>query len=474
MTFEPPKSKQSQPVSSTQHFDGADPSSTTATPTSASTVRTTWNLDYTNVAGTHDKIPQRTSEDELVAELKVAPNHGMPKMLRGVNLAKSGGVGLGTVEVPKGDGYVSAALDFAKRKDFVIQVDVYPAASSRDASEVAVAKQKIAAVVWSELQSRGDYEAIAAEVTKTFKSWIPDKEIAVSLKPTAKPSTKSLSADKVKYSASKDTAFGVTVNLGEKVDHSDTSTVTGNSEHGKSKTHSKGVSLDTSVDQQHQVDESTKYAQEKLGKMSETIQEMFRHIKTDMEGADSDTRKEWSNEVTWTAGVGEKNEKNEKTPPDGKSQDDDKPGVAQRIFEGVRSGLGWFVSKAASAAKRIPLLSSALSFAGDLWGTVSGRASISRASTTSNKTSDGAKQTQSATSSAERSDFDTLATEFTRSFKKETESKISDLVKTHVGTLIKNEDLDADSDKRAKTVSTTTTHLSHELGKPTLEVTELE
>jgi hypothetical protein len=104
-----------------------------------------WNVDYQNVAGqTKGKLPDRYGDDQLIVkELKIDPDgKEKPRKLKGGNMAESGNVYLGQVTVPKGSGQVTAAVQYAQKKDFDVALEVAPLPSGKEGKKLLDAKAK--------------------------------------------------------------------------------------------------------------------------------------------------------------------------------------------------------------------------------------------------------------------------------------------------------------------------------------------
>ena len=87
-------------------------------------VHTQWFVDYATVAGTSTKIPQRKDTQLIVEELKIFPKAAdYAKVLKGGNMAKSGAVSLGGVDVARGAGDVSASVRYSPKSGMTRKAD---------------------------------------------------------------------------------------------------------------------------------------------------------------------------------------------------------------------------------------------------------------------------------------------------------------------------------------------------------------
>ena len=457
----------------------ADPAA--AAPASNSVV-TTWYVDYNVPGGKTKSLPERKGDDQMIVDqLKIDSNNRGPKdkpvILQGGNAAHAGRVYLGEARVPTGPGEVSAAVRYAKRSDFKIEVSLSPPAKT--AAEKAVLKQAQADVntfVIGEIDSRGDYDVIAAEAQTKYQSQFEGKVLKVVVAPLGARShaTEQLSAQAAEFNAQGDSTYAALIDPTGAQDTSVGWTSNETDEQGDGSTGGVGTRATVEVGDSTKVALKNKIVTEFQSSLKTNVETIFKNIQQQVD-SDSDTHaKPHEESVTWKLGL-----EPDKDGKGGKDGDDKKPdagggGIVDKLEGLVSTGAKWIYNKGKGMVKKIPIISDALSLAGSLWDGLVGRGKIERDSTTTDGKTDTDSHSHTHTGGTEITSLVSIASELTKKMITETSTEVERAVSTKVGLEVSTNAQVSKSSKKAGSHGASGTVVTHEVGKPQVLIKKLK
>jgi hypothetical protein len=428
--------------------------------TSPHSVETYWYVDYHQLAGNYARNPYRMGDDQMVVEhLKIMPDVDGAQILHGGNAASSGQVLLGEAQIPASTGQVSAAIRYAKRASFKLDVSLDGKLTAADNKQLAAVRAEMRDKLDDMLLTRGDYEAIRTELEATYADRFPDHKLSVKLQPGgSKSSGTTFTAAAGTYDASKATKFLVTIDPGQAEKHETQYSKTTVEDRGTAVHDSSSVTStnDTTVhDSKETVDEIVaKFEDAYRTNVQKTFSEIVEAARNASEVKESDL----SHNVTWKLGLNPKQEDKqaaEKAAPAKKS------GVLGKIWSGVKTATGYVLK---AGGKMVKVGKALFELGGDLVGVISGRGWFAResvdGSTTRDSRTDGSANKQTDQESSITTIAEDVVTAFTSSHKEDLKSEITAHVQ--VSTTQGSGTDETDKTTTSKTVSGSET--THELG----------
>ncbi|HEX3759260.1 MAG TPA: DUF4157 domain-containing protein [Kofleriaceae bacterium] len=444
------------------------------------TVGTTWYVDYNVPGGKTKSLPERKGDDQMIVDqLKIDSNNRGPKdkptILQGGNAAHAGRVYLGQATVPKGPGEVSAAVRYAKRSDFKVEVSLSPPAKT--AAEKAALKQTQADVntfVMGEIDSRGDYDQIAAEAQTQYQSQFEGKTLKVSVTPLGVKShaTEQLSAQAAEFNAQGDSTYAALIDPTGTQDTSVGWTSNESNEEGDGSSGGVGTKSSVEAGDSTKVALKTKIVTEFQRSLKTNVETIFKGIQQQVD-ADTDTHtKPHEESVTWKVGI--EPDKGEKKDGDDDKKDSGGGGIVDKLEGLVSSGAKWIYNKGKGLVKKIPLVGDALSLAGSLWDGIVGRGKIEHDSTTTDGKTDTDSHSHTHTGGTEITSLASIATELTQKMITETSNEVERAVSTKVGLEVSTSAQVSKSSKKAGSHGASGTVVTHEVGKPQVLIKKLK
>ena len=442
----------------------------TSASTPGSDVNTRWWVDYESVGATTTRLPDRYGDDQLIVDsLKIHPDGAIQsKELKGGNMARSGRVYLGNAPVPRGNGQVSAAVRYAKKRSFRVLVDLQPAT----AAQRTAARQEAIKLVSEQLEDRGDYAAIASEVQTMLSERYPSKALTVNIEPLARgQAAKSYTVDPAAYAVDADARFSVLIDPIGKQDTSRTHTQNVSSEEGAAESDQDAIRSTTEVSKGDEQARVTRLFESYQQSLSHNVQNIFKFMQREMDQKLDEHESSHSKTVEWTLGVGPAKEKK-----DSKDGDEPKssPGVADKIKNGLKKGLKasgkWLYSK---LKKRFPMLG-ALEIAGDLWDGISARGSVQRKGTETNSSKHTTGNPQTHETLKEVQELSTVADSLSAQIIEESTESVKQQIATRIGSEVSTTKKVDASKKKTINTSTSGTVVTHEVGQPRVVIKKLD
>jgi hypothetical protein len=452
----------------------------------ADMVTTTWYVDYNVPGGKTRSLPERKGDDQMIVDqLKVDSNNRGPKdkpvLLHGGNAAHSGRVYLGEASVPKGSGEVSAAVRYAKRSEFKIEVTLDPPAKA--GAEKALLKQTQADVntfVMGLIDSRGDYDQIAAEAQTQYAPQFAGKTLKVTVKPLGAKSVASeqLSAQAAEFNATGDSTYAALIDPTGTQDTSVGWTSNESSEEGDGSSGGVGTKSTVEVGDSTRVALKSRIVTEFQSSLKTNVETIFKNIQSQVDADTTNHAKTHEDAVTWKVGIDpakEKKDGDDKDKKDGdKKKDDDGGGILDKIKGVVTSGAKWVYNKAKGAVMKIPIVGDGLSLLGDLWDGISGRGKVERDSTTTDGNSSGGSHTGTHTDGTEITSLTSIGTELTKKMITETATEVERIVSKKVGIEVTTNAQVSKSNKKTGSKGASGTVVTHEVGKPQVLIKKIK
>lgn len=459
--------------SRTQHFGqdeipGAAPANSSKP--ASDLVQTRWLVDYESVGGKSTKLPDRYGDDQMIVdELKIRPNNGASEKLRGGNMATSGDVVLGTAAIAKGEGRVSAAVRYAKKRSFDVKLTLHPAGTAAERKLLADTRKEIRALALEMVQDRGDYKGIASELQTQFADRFPDKTLTIELDPLARGQASTLyAADGAEYTADKDSTFAVLVEPGAQRSDSTAYSRTEGGEVGELESDQSSVKSTSDVATRTKEADKAQVIASFKSSLSKRVEQAFKSVEDKAVSATDQTTKIEGEDVKWTVGVDPAKEKKDGEPkPSG-------GGITDTIKSKLRSVGNWVLRKGKGLAKRFSFLATGLDLIGSLWGGLTARGRISRESTDSDSTSHTKGTGTTDRNAQEVTSLSGIATDMTNSMQSLVEHDVEKEVSARLGTEV-SATKKSDASKKStvsRTVSGTT--VTNEVGQPRLTVKKLD
>lgn len=392
-----------------------------------------WNVDYQDTAGkTKGKMHDRYGDDQMIVkELKIDPDgKEKPRKLRGGNMAVSGDVYLGQVTVPKGSGKVTAAIQYAKKKDFTVTLDVSP--KPKGAALQAATKQAQEAVMSMIEDGRGDYDAMAKEVEEDLDlaSRFEGASVKVLIKPLGKSKPGELYvADGAAYNVDANSEWAALVDPTGSSTNAVTWSTSSTEDNKSGESEEDGSKVHADVDTSTKVTEAEKFITSFKESVSTNVQTMVKDIEQTIIKADNDKHTTHEKDVTWKVGMSPK-DKDEKAD---KGKSSGGGGALGWLAKKVSSPFKWIYNKGKGLVKKIPIIGDALDIAGDIWGFIKGNVKIERDSTGKDSTTEGSNTSVQVSGAREITDMSTIATELTEQFTTETSKQVETMVSTKFG-----------------------------------------
>src|SRR5262249_36879580 len=277
--------------------------------------------------------------------------------------AKAGRVYLGDAAIPKGSGEVSAAVRYAKRSEFKIEVTLDPPA--KGGAEKTALKQTQAdvnAYVMGEIDSRGDYDVIAAEAQAKFAAQYAGKTLKVTVQAVGAKghATEQLAAQAAEFNVTGDSTYVALIDPTGSQDTSVGWTSNESTEEGDGSSGGVGTKTTVEVGDSTKVAQKTKIITEFQSSLKTNVDTIFKHIESQVDADTTNSAKNHEDKVEWKIGIDPAKEKKD---GDDKKKDgggDSGGGVLDKIKSAVKTGAKWLYNKGKSAVKKIPIIGDGL------------------------------------------------------------------------------------------------------------------
>lgn len=436
-----------------------------------------WNVDYQDTAGkTKGKMHDRYGDDQLIVkELKIDPDgKEKPRKLNGGNMAASGDVYLGQVTVPKGSGKVTAAVHYAKKKDFKVDVQVTPspkgAAGTKLLNEARKQAQEAAMAMIND-EGRGDYDAMAKDVETDLASTFEGSSVKVTIQPLGKSKAGELYvADGAAYTVDGDSEWAALIDPTGSSTNAVAWSTSSTEDQKSGESEEDGAKIHSDVDTSSKVKEAEKFISSFKSSISTNVQHMVKNIEEAIVKADSNETKTETDSTTWTVGIEPKKDGDKGTKPAPTSGG----GILDKIKKGIKGGAKWLYNKGKGLVKKIPIVGTALDVAGDLWDTLTGRVKIERKSIDETSTAKGSGSSVELKGMLEIDDMSSIATALINEFTTETSKEVETAVSTKFGVELSKVKKKDSSAGKSQTKGASGSTVTVETGQPKVFIKRLK
>ncbi len=445
---------------------GAAPASAAPATPAADRVHTQWYVEYEAVAGKRSRSPARTPEDQLVVdELKIVPNGSSSTILTGGNMAKDGAVLLGSADLQKGPGRVSATVGYPTKNKFQVLVNMKGGkqGDQKEASKFA------GQLVQAQLEDRGDYDALAADVQAQLADLYPGTVITVQIRPEGDNKTRRFSVAGADYAADSDSKFSVMIDPGADHQREVHWTRSESSEDGSASSDQSGVKTTTNVAAKKRQATKEKIVDSFKKSLTTGVQKVFENIEEQLFSRTGQHQTTYEQSVKWTVAI---------DPAKGDKPDDAKDksgetGLFDKLKHVVTKAGSWVLSKGKGLAKHIPIVSAALELTGSLWDTITGRGSVKRESSSGDGGSDTTGTSLSGKTGKKINTLKSVAKELSETYSKEVQHDVETEIATSLETEVSSSNKTDQSKKTSVNKSVSGTTIIHDVDAPRLRIKKL-
>jgi hypothetical protein len=267
------------------------------------------------------------------------------------------------------------------------------------------------------------------------------------------------------------------VEPGSVTQHTNTATHGEAGEDAEAQSHTSGSKVSTENSVARKETQAKEFQTKFESELSHNVTRAFKLLEQALDDETKEHIHRHEEKVDWKVGVGP-------AKADGKTNDASKPapepakdsgggGLLSKAWNAVTRGAGWVYRKAKGVAKRIPIVRAAISLAGDIWDTLSGRASVERTSSETDGDTDSTKQHNQSSTAAEISSLDVIASKLTNEVVTSHRQELETMIATKFGTEMTVGDKQDTTKKKTVNDTYTTSSTVYEARQPRLVIKKL-